>query len=413
MSHRRVKSERDLTRAGAWRFIVLVGVVSLFSDMAYEGARSISGPFLGMLSASAVAVGVVAGLGEFLGYALRLGSGYLADRTGKYWPLTIWGYGLNLLAVPLLALAGNWEVAAVLLVAERAGKGIRTPARDAMLSHAAVTVGRGWGFGFHAAMDQVGALVGPLLVAAVLYFHGSYRHGFAVLLAPAILALAVLAAAARLYPHPQHLEVATPEPAATKFLRRPFWLYTAAGACLAAGFADFSLIAYHFQRAAVLPTDWIPLFYAVAMAVDALAALILGRLFDRLGLPVLVGAPVLSAFAAPLVFLGGSTGALLGMILWGLGMGVQGSIVRAALVEMVPPQTRATGYGIFHTVFGLFWFLGSALMGFLYDLSLASLAIFSVALQLLAIPLFLRVSRNLCFLPGPGSGGMNGGKSSG
>ncbi len=401
MSPQEDKSDNHLTRAKAWQFIVLVGVVSLFSDMAYEGARSISGPFLGMLSASALAVGVVAGLGEFLGYALRLGSGYWADRTGKYWPLTIWGYALNLLAVPLLALAGSWEIAAVLLVAERAGKAIRTPARDAMLSHVAVTVGRGWGFGFHAALDQVGAMVGPALVAAVLYFQGSYRQGFAVLLAPAILALVVLAAAARLFPQPRHLEVATPDPAATRFLRRPFWLYTAAGACLAAGFADFSLIAYHFQRAAVLSVDWIPLVYAMAMAVDALASLVLGRLFDRLGLAVLVGAPALSALAAPLVFLGGDTGALLGMVFWGLGMGVQGSVMRAALVELVPPRTRATGYGIFHTVFGFFWFLGSTLMGFLYGVSLTLLVVFSVSLQLLAIPLFIRVSRTLCFIAGP------------
>ena len=168
---------RDLAPAGAWRFIILVGVVSLFSDMTYEGARSISGPFLGELKASALVVGVVAGLGEFLGYALRLASGYLTDRLGRYWPITFAGYALNLLAVPLLALAGSWEIAAVLLVAERMGKAIRTPARDAMLSHAAGAVGRGWGFGFHEAMDQIGAVTGPLIVAAVLYFQGGYRAG--------------------------------------------------------------------------------------------------------------------------------------------------------------------------------------------------------------------------------------------
>ena len=201
---------RDLNKAAAWRFIILVGVVSLFSDMTYEGARSISGPFLGTLKASAVVVGVVAGLGEFLGYALRLGSGYLADRLGRYWLITFAGYSLNLLAVPLLALAGSWEIAAVLLLLERIGKAVRTPARDAMLSHATASVGRGWGFGFHEAMDQIGAVTGPLIVAAVLYYRGGYREGFAVLLLPAVLALVVITVAARLYPHPQHLEVSAP-----------------------------------------------------------------------------------------------------------------------------------------------------------------------------------------------------------
>ena len=203
-------SVRDLAPAGAWRFIILLGVISLFSDITYEGARSISGPFLGELKASALVVGVVAGLGEFLGYTLRLASGYLTDRLGRYWPIVFAGYSLNLLAVPLLALAGSWEIAAVLLVAERMGKAIRTPARDAMLSHAAGAVGRGWGFGFHEAMDQIGAVTGPLIVAAVLYFRAGYRQGFAVLLLPAVLALVVIAMAARLYPHPQHLEVNAP-----------------------------------------------------------------------------------------------------------------------------------------------------------------------------------------------------------
>jgi len=382
----------DLNKAAAWKFIILVGVVSLFSDMTYEGARSISGPFLGTLKASALVVGVVAGLGEFLGYALRLGSGYLTDRLGRYWPIVFVGYAVNLLAVPLLALAGSWEVAAMLLVAERIGKAIRTPARDAMLSHATASVGRGWGFGFHEAMDQIGAVTGPLIVAAVLYFQGSYREGFAVLLLPAILALVVITVAARLYPHPRHLEVNAPALKTTGFTR-PYWLYVAAVGLLGAGYADFPLIAFHFGKTAVLPPDWIPLFYAVAMGVDAVAALVLGRLFDRLGMPVIVVTAVTSALFAPLVFLGGFKLALLGMVLWGIGMGSLESIIKAALAEMVPSHRRATGFGLFNAGFGLFWFLGSALMGFLYDFSLGALVAFSVTAQLLAIPFFLAVSR--------------------
>ena len=394
---------RDLNKSAAWRFIILVGVVSLFSDITYEGARSISGPFLGELKASAVVVGVVAGLGEFLGYALRLGSGYLTDRLGKYWPITFTGYALNLLAVPLLALAGSWEIAALLLLLERIGKAVRTPARDAMLSHATSAVGRGWGFGFHEAMDQIGAVTGPLIVAAVLYFQGGYRQGFAVLLLPAVLALVVITLAARLYPHPQHLEVSAPTLETAGFTR-PYWLYIMAVGLLGAGYADFPLIAYHFGKTALLPSGWIPLFYAVAMAVDAVAALLLGRLFDRLGMPVIMGTAALSACFAPLVFLGGWGLALAGMVLWGIGMGALESIIKAALADMVPRDRRATGFGLFNAGFGLFWFLGSALMGLLYEFSLGALVAFSVMAQLLSIPIFLVVSRQVCLLARPSGG---------
>jgi len=385
---------KDLPIAAAWKFIILVGLISLCSDLVYEGARSISGPFLGTLGASAAVVGVVAGLGEFIGYALRLASGYLTDRLGKYWLITFVGYSINLFAVPLLALAGRWEVAVLLLLLERMGKAIRTPARDAMLSHAAAEVGRGWGFGFHEAMDQVGAVSGPLIIAGVFYFQGGYRDGFAVLLLPALVALLVITVAARLYPHPQHLEVSIPHLETTGF-NRSYWLYVAAVGLIGAGYADFPLIAYHFRQAEVLTVNWIPIFYAVAMGVDALAALIWGRLFDRLGLSVLLAAPLLSAPFAPLVFWGGFGGALAGMVLWGIGMGALESIMKAALADMVPRDRRATGYGIFHAGFGLFLFLGSALMGILYDLSLTALIAFSVIMQLGAIPIFLWLSRGV------------------
>ena len=378
----------------AWKFIVLVGVVSLFSDMTYEGARSISGPFLGMLQAGAVVVGVVAGLGEFIGYGLRLVSGYLTDRVGKYWPTSFVGYAFNLLAVPLLALAWRWEVAACLLVTERLGRAIRTPARDAMLSHAVTRVGKGWGFGFHEAMDQMGAVLGPVLVAAIIYFKGGYREGFAVLLIPALLALAVLTVCARLYPEPQHLEETLPHLEAGGF-RRPYRLYMVAAGLLAAGYADFPLIAYHFAKTKEVSPGWIPLFYALAMGVDAIAALALGRIFDRLGPKLLAAVPFLSVFFAPLVFLGGFDWALAGMVLWGIGMGAQESILKAPLVEMIPKERRATGFGLFFAVFGLFWFLGSSLMGLLYDISLTALIAFSVLMQLAAVPVFFLVARKL------------------
>ena len=204
------RSSIDLPRASAVKFIVLLGMVSLFADMTYEGARSVTGPYLGILGASAALVGFIAGFGEFLGYALRLASGYLTDRTGGYWPITILGYGVNLAAVPLLALTGRWELAVLLIVAERAGKAIRTPARDAMLSHAGSQTGLGFAFGLHGALDQTGAIAGPMIVSAALYFKGGYQNGFAILAIPAALAILVLLFARHFYPRPRDLEVARP-----------------------------------------------------------------------------------------------------------------------------------------------------------------------------------------------------------
>ncbi|MDR7422157.1 MAG: MFS transporter [Armatimonadota bacterium] len=376
----------------ALRFVVLLGVVSLFADATYEGARSITGPYLGLLGASAATVGVVAGLGELIGYGLRLASGYLADRTRRYWAITVVGYAVNLGAVPLLALVGHWPIAAALIVAERVGKALRTPARDAMLSHATQQMGRGWGFGVHEALDQVGAVLGPLVVAGVVLTRSSYRLGFAVLAIPAALALAVLVVARFLYPRPRDLETAAPRLEAAG-LRRPFWVYLAGMALVGAGYADFPLIAFHLGQRAVAPAAAIPVLYAVAMGVDALAALIFGRLFDRHGLPVLTVAVLVSALFAPLVFLGGFAAAAAGMVLWGVGMGAQESIMRAAVAGMAPPDRRGAAYGIFNTGYGLCWFLGSAAMGLLYGVSTAGLVLFSVAAQLAAIPLLLWVGR--------------------
>jgi MFS family permease len=381
----------DDRRRAALRFVLLLGLVSLLADMTYEGARSITGPYLGLLGAGAAAVGIVAGLGELIGYGLRLASGYLADRTRSYWTITIVGYAVNLLAVPLLALAGSWQAAAGLMIAERLGKAVRTPARDVMLSHATSQVGRGWGFGLHEAMDQLGAMAGPLLVAAILAARGSMPAAFLVLSVPAVLALAALLAGRALYPQPRGLERSLP-PLTERSLPRRFWLYLAAAACIAAGFADFPLIAFHLQHTAVVGVTTMPLLYALAMGVDAVAALLFGRLFDRFGLAVVAGAGLLAAPAAPLVFLGGAGSAVAGTVLWGIGMGAQESVLRAAVAELVPAERRGTAYGLFNAAYGFAWFAGSALMGLLYQVSLPAVAIFAAAMPVLALAPFLALT---------------------
>jgi MFS family permease len=377
----------------ALNFVILLGVVSLFADMTYEGARSAVGTFLGMLGASAFAIGVVSGGGELVGYGLRLWSGRLADRTRHYWAITFAGYALNLLAVPPLALAGNWQVAAALVILERSGKALRTPARDAMLSYATKSTGRGWGFGLHEALDQIGATVGPLVLTVVIAQNADYRRGFVALLIPAVAALATLAVAWRLYPHPQDLEIEDVQLTTSSLFPKAYWVYLCGSALVAAGYADYPLMAYHFGQASTVNLAWIPALYALAMGVDAIAALVFGRWFDRFGLGVLVVATVLSAGFAPLGFGTRSEFAILGTILWGIGMGAQESIMRAAVANMTSPARRATAYGVFNLVYGVAWFAGSAFMGWIYAHSIAGLMGFSVIAQLLAIPCFMWAKR--------------------
>lgn len=385
-------ADRQLSRR-AFRFVLLVGVLSFFADFTYEGSRSILGPFLAGLGASATIVGIVTGFGEFLGYALRLVSGRLADTTGKYWPITIFGYVLQMSVVPALALAGSWPAAAVLIVLERVGRAIRNPPRDVMLSHAGKRVGGyGWVFGLHEGLDQAGAMFGPLLVAAVLAHGGNYREGFAVLLVPGVINLSFVLIARWLYPRPQDLEAAPPVVLGTR-LPRLFWVYLAGAALIAAGFADYPLIAYHFGHTSSVSGDWIAIFYAVAMAVSGSGSLLFGRLFDKFGFTVLIVSTLISAAFAPLVFLGGFWAALAGAAVWGLGMGVHESIIPAAVAPMVPANRRATAFGLFTAGYGTFWFLGSAAIGILYDVSLPSMIAFCIVTQLAAVPIFIWVGR--------------------
>ncbi len=379
-------------KSRALKFVLLIGVMSFFADFTYEGSRSIIGPYLAVLGASAAAVGIVTGFGELLGYGLRLVSGRLSDQTGQYWPITIVGYIVQMLAVPLLALAGSWQIAAVLIILDRVGKATRNPPRDVMLSHAAKEMGYGWAFGMHEALDQSGALFGPLVVAAVLFLRGAYQTAFAILLVPALITLGLLVVARLLYPRPQEMEV-TPLDVKTEGLSRIFWLYLTGAVLVAAGFADFPLIAFHFAQASTVSSTLIPVFYAVAMGVGGIGSLVFGRLFDRFGISVLIPLTIISALFAPLVFLGGTWTALIGVILWGLGIGVHESIIPAAVAPMVPTQRRASAYGLFTAGYGIFWFLGSALIGILYGISLPAVIAFSLVAELAAIPLFVVVGR--------------------
>lgn len=380
-------------RKTALRFVLMIGVVSFFADFTYEGSRSITGPLLAILGASATAVGIIAGLGELLGYGLRLVSGPFSERTEQFWPITLFGYFIQMLSVPALALAQSWPAAASLILVERVGKAIRNPPRDVMLSHAAKEMGYGWGFGLHEALDQSGALFGPLLVAGILSHHGQYRQAYEALLVPAILALSFLVVARVVYPKPTELEGPSASTSNASGFPRMFWVYMVAAALVAAGFADFSLIAYHFKKTATVSMIWTPVLYSVAMGVSGLGSLVFGRFFDRSGIRILIPLTLVTAISAPFLFFGNFAAAFVGTVLWGLGMGVHESIIPAVVATMVPVARRATAYGLFTGVYGGAWFMGSAIIGFLYGRSISSVVIFCVLTQVAAIPFLMRVKK--------------------
>ncbi len=378
-----------MNRKKSLAFILLIGVVSLFSDMVYEGARSIAGPFLETLHANAFVVGFFAGLGELIGYGFRLVSGYFADRTRRYWAFIFIGYSLNLFSVPLLALAGYWQLAVIFMMMERLGKAIRTPSRDAMLAHATTETGRGWGFGLHEALDQIGATLGPLMVMLAMYLSSdSYAMAYAWMIVPALMAISVLVFARSQFPAPEQLRMRNEDLRKQGFTKY-YWIYIIIASLVAFGFADFPIIAYHLKSKQVITELWIPGLYAIAMLSDAFAALVFGRLFDRHGTIILALAIGLGLFYAPLAFLGNAPMVIAGAVLWGIGLGAQESIMKAMIANAAPTGRVASAFGIFHTLYGVAWFLGSALMGFVYQPYFLLIVIIPIAAQLSAVILLL------------------------
>ncbi|HWA03623.1 MAG TPA: MFS transporter [Rhizomicrobium sp.] len=376
-------------KKSALAFIVAFGIVSLFADMAYEGMRGITGPFLGTLGASGTAVGVIAGAGELFGYVLRLGSGRLAERTHAYWAIALAGYVLQMAAVPAVALAGSWQAAAALIILERAGKALRNPAANTMMSRAGEQIGQGWAFGLHEALDQTGALAGPLITALVLARHGQYTTAFLWLGVPALLTILIVAGVALRFPWAGRVPVRQADSSAPDGLPRVFWLYAGCAGLIGFGFVDWPLVAFHFAQAKVVSEPAIPVVYALAMGGSGAGALAMGRFFDRYGFIVLMPAILIAAAVAPLAFLGSGWVAMAGGVLWGIVLGAENSVLAAGVAHLVPDRARAGAYGIFSAVFGIAWFAGSALLGALYDISFSLLVGLSVLAELAAlVPLY-------------------------
>ena len=408
-----MKNGKKKQLSQAMVFILLFGVVSLFSDMTHEGASSIRGAYLSLLGASAATIGFVSGLGELIGYSMRYVFGRLTDKTKRYWPMTVAGYVLDVLAVPALALVGEngWVAACGLLVIQRMGKAIKKPAKDTIMSFAASQEGVGRSFGIQEVLDQIGAFLGPVLLYLVMLVQTEgdtlrvYSTCFAVLAIPGGITILLLLATRRKFPNPEQFEP-NPKEYIPFRMKKEFVLYIAGISLFAFGFIDYSMIVMHISRtwvglaaglsetSALVTTGTLPLLYAGAMLVDAVAALVFGTLYDRKGVKALVISTVISAPFAIFVFSARTVPMLLlGVALWGVGMGAQESILKAAVTSMVPKDSRATGYGIFECSFGVFWFLGSWLAGVLYDWSLPAMVTVSVAAQLAAIPLYLRSAK--------------------
>lgn len=375
----------------AFLFVMTTGIVNLFGDITYEGGGSINGPFMASLGASAVIVSVTAGLGEFLGYALRLPAGYAADRTGRYWLITFVGYVINLFAVPAMALAGSWQVAAALVLAERIGRALRKPTVEAMLSYTTGELGKGWVYALNTALDEIGATVGPLIIALVLVLKGDLRTGYAFLTISAVAALVALVVARVNFPLPSRLERGHTAPA--KDFGKAYWLYMLAGALFAAGLMSFELISYHLSKTKIASEQWIPVMLAISTAFGVLANLVFGKAYDRAGLPVVIVAVCASAAFSPFVFLGGFWLVLFGMLLWGIGYATQDTLLKAIVAEVLPEGKRNFAFGLYYAGYGVGWLVGSIVAGLLYENSRAALTAFSIIIQLASVPVFVLAGR--------------------
>jgi MFS family permease len=375
----------------AFIFVLIMGAVNLFGDMTYEGGASINGQYLGSLGATAAAIGIIAGLGEFLGYGLRSVSGYVADRTGRYWTITFFGYALNALSVPAMALAGNWQLAGFFILLERIGRALRKPTVEAMLSYSTGKLGRGWVYGLNTALDEIGATLGPLIVAGMLFLGWSYRIAYSLLLISALLTLGSLTVARIKFPLPSRLEEGKTAPA--KDFGRAYWIYMAAGTFFAAGMMSFELVSFHFAGTGLVSEPWIPVLLGFSTFCAVLASLVLGKLYDKIGMPVVIVAVILSALFAPLAFQESLIVVLIAMPLWGIGYATQDTLLKVLIASVLPEGKRNTAFGLFYIGYGFGWLIGSVVTGLLYDNSRMALVAFAVTVQILSLPLFLMARR--------------------
>lgn len=379
----------------ALAFLLFLGIISMLSDFTHEGARSIYGTYLGLIGVSAFMVSFVSGLGEFISQSLRVFTGLIADKTKKYWLMMIGGYALNLLAIPFLMFvdASAWQVAILLILLERIGKGIRAPAKSALTSFTTGQLGVGKAFALQEALDQFGAFLGPLFVFLILNINkgselSGYQLSFGLLGIFAVATLVLLVIAKHKYPNPDQFETKTIERGFKG--NKAFVWYMMAVCFIAVGFIDYPLLAYHIGTTSSIDVIYVPLLYSVAMGIDALSALLFGYLYDKIGIKALQISTLISLAFAPVFFMVNGTIAIIaGIIIWGISMGALESILKAVIATIISKDKRATAYGIFNSVFGASWFLGSMAVGWLYGYSLLAVVIFTAVSECIALVLLI------------------------
>jgi len=388
--------------------IILFGIISLLGDIIYEGARSVNGPYLHILGANALIVGFVVGIAEFLGYIIRLVSGYFSDKTKAHWFFTIFGYGL-LISVPILSFSNIWQVAAIFIILERIGKGLRSPARDTIVSYATKQVGTGLGFGISEFLDQIGAALGPLIFTFLFFsiknVHktaNDYQQGYFLLWAPFIVLMIVLFISYLKVKNPELLEKKQEDQPSE--IPKTFWIYCVFSFFTTIGFINFAIVGYHLKSNELFSDAKIPLLYTFAMIVDAIFGIIVGRIYDKIklkfknensGLLVLIFIPVITALILPFVFSKNFLAIATGMFLWGIVMGSHETIMKSAIADLTSIKKRGTAYGIFNTIYGLALFFGTALSGFLYEISISVMIFTLMCLQVFAVMVFLRLKNEI------------------
>jgi MFS family permease len=369
--------------ASAVKVIILFGVISLLGDMVYESARGANSQYFNLLSISAAQVGLVFGIGEFLGYFLRLLAGVLSDKSGKHWIFIFVGYGM-LLVVPFMGFTMNWNILVILILMERIGKSLRNPAKDTVLSGIAENqVGTGFAFGLQEALDQIGALAGPLIFTSVFFMTGKngipeYQLSYKLLFIPFVLLMLFVTHAYRSIKRNNLIADLKKREFCSERLEPTFWIYTAFTFFCTLGFVNFSIIGYHLKVSNLMSDGNITLLYSGAMAVDAIAALLVGKAYDRMkkekemktgGLAVLMAIPFFTLLLPFMTVSSSITLIITGMAIFGVVMGTHETIMRSAIADITPFHKRGTGYGVFNAVYGLAFLIGSALMGWLYDLN--------------------------------------------
>ncbi|MCX8179546.1 MAG: MFS transporter [Candidatus Aenigmarchaeota archaeon] len=383
--------------------ILLFGIISLLGDIIYEGARSVNGPYLKLLGANAAIIGFIVGIGELLGYSIRLLVGYVSDKTKTYWLFTILGYSL-LVSIPLLALAGNWQLAALLIVLERIGKGIRSPARDTLVSQVTKKIGTGIGFGITEFLDQIGALIGPLIF--VVLFAATqektiidYQRAYSIFWIPFIALMVVLFIAFLKFESYKRVKVGEERVSENP---KVFWLYSVFTFFTALGFINFAIVGYHLKTNKIVPDMQIPLLYAFAMVVDAIAGLIIGRMYDRMKvkhkyaeLSLLLIVPIFSIATLWIIFSPTLGLVYLAMFFWGIVLGAHETIMKAAIADITSINKRGRSYGVFNAIYGLALFIGSFVAGYLYEVSISWMVLVLTSAEVVSIIMFFLLKREV------------------